>query len=239
MILEEITMPQFFEGLNKTRTVIVPYGSVEEHGSHLPLSTDTVHIYEMAKAVSRKRPVFVALPIHYGLCRSTSKHPGTVSVTSDTLRRLTTDIVKSLHLQGMRNFVLVSGHAGNTHMATIINAGEELLDVCPDARIAVLSVFDLMDDFPHGLVETPEDSHAGEVETSAMLFLRPDWVCGTSPEDYPSFPKSILVRDKRRYWESGVWGDPSKASVEKGKRLFDLLVNNLIRLVDKLERFSE
>lgn len=157
MILEEITVSEFVEGLKKTRTVIVPYGSVEEHGSHLPLGTNTVHIYEVAKEACLQRPLFLAPPVPYGLCRSTSGHPGTITIKSHTLRQLTIDIVTSLYSQGLRNFILISGHAGGTHLAAITDAGEELLSTCSEAKIAVLSVLDLIKNVTSGLVKTPDD----------------------------------------------------------------------------------
>ncbi len=239
MILEEITMSEFAEGLEKTRTVVIPYGSVEEHGFHLPLSTDTIHIYEIARAASVKKPFFVAPPVHYGLCRSTSGHPGTITIKGETLRKITRDIVISFYAQGLRNFILISGHAGGTHLAAITDAGEELLSICPEAKIAVLSILDLIGNVSQGLVETPGDSHAGEVETSIMLYLRPHWVKGLSPEEYPAFPKPILVRNKRKFWPNGVWGNPSKASPEKGKTLFRLVSDKLIEMVQTIEQFKE
>lgn len=239
MILEEITMPEFVEGLKATRTVIIPYGSVEEHGPHLPLSTDTVHIYEVAKSASLKRNVFVAPPLHYGLCRSTGGHPGTITIKAETLRKVTLDLVASLYSQGLRNFLLVSGHAGGTHLAAITDAGEELLSICPEAKIAVLSVLDLLRNIASGVVETPRDAHAGEVETSIMLYLRPKWVKGTASEEYPAFPGPILVRNKRKFWPNGVWGNPSKASLEKGQDLFHLVSEELVQLVEKIENFKE
>lgn len=232
-------MPEFAEGLKKTRTVVIPYGSVEEHGAHLPLSTDTVHIYEAAKAASLKRAFFVAPPIHYGLCRSSSGHPGTITIKGETLRKVTIDLVTSFYFQGLRNFILASGHAGGTHLAAITDAGEELLSILPEAKIAVLSILDLASNIPQGLVETVGDSHAGEVETSIMLYLRPEWVKGLSPEEYPTFPKPILVRNKKKFWLNGVWGNPSKASPEKGKKLFHLVSDELSKLVEKIEQFEE
>jgi creatinine amidohydrolase len=225
MILEELTMPAFIEGLNKTRTIIVPFGVVEEHGQHLPLGTDTIHAYELAKETSKHRPLFIAPPVWYGLCRSTSQHAGTITISGDTLKRLTVELTTSLYNQGLKNFVLLSGHAGGTHMAALTDAGEAILSKLEESRVAVLS-------------ETENDSHAGEVETSLMLHLRPAHIDGTSPEEYPSFPTPILARDKKRFWPGGVWGDPSKASLEKGKTLLQKEVEVLLRLVNRIESFD-
>ncbi|NIA08990.1 MAG: creatininase family protein [Nitrospiraceae bacterium] len=238
MIIEEITMPALVDGLSKIRTIIIPFGSVEEHGQHLPLGTDTIHVYELSKKASKYRPIFVAPPVWYGLCRSTSQHIGTVTISANTLRMLTVDIAKSFYSKGLRNFILLSGHAGGTHMATLIDAGEEILATLKESQVAVLSILDLIAEIPGGIVETENDSHAGEVETSLMLYLRPSNVDGTSPEEYPSFPSHILVRDKKKFWPGGVWGDPSKASLEKGKTILEKEIDVLFQLIDRLESFQ-
>ena len=124
LLIENITMPEFEEGLKKTRTVIIPVGSVEEHGPHLPLSTDTMQAYEVAVETSKKVPVFVAPPIHYGVCRSTSQHPGTISITTTTLKSLIKDISVSFSKQGLKNFLIVSGHAGGTHTSALVDVCE-------------------------------------------------------------------------------------------------------------------
>jgi len=74
--LENITMADFKKGLKKIKTIIIPFGTIEEHGSHLPLSTDTIQVYEVVKEVAKKVKVFVAPPVHYGVLTSTRKHPG-------------------------------------------------------------------------------------------------------------------------------------------------------------------
>lgn len=86
MLIEEMTMAEFEEGLKLTRTVYIPFGSIEEHGNHLPLSTDTIQAYEVGKKAALLIPLFVAPPIHYGSCRSTSCHPGTISISTSTLK---------------------------------------------------------------------------------------------------------------------------------------------------------
>ncbi|RPI50262.1 MAG: creatininase family protein, partial [Deltaproteobacteria bacterium] len=137
------------------------------------------------------------------------------------------------------NFVFLSGHAGGTHMAALTDAGEAILSHLDKSRVAVLSILDLIAQIPDGIVETENDSHAGEVETSLMLHLRPAHVDGTSPEEYPSFPAPILARNKKRFWPGGVWGDPSKASLEKGKTLLQKEVEVLLRIINRLEAFDD
>lgn len=235
MILEEMTMTEVEAGLQICKTVYIPFGSLEEHGCHLPLSTDTIQAYEVGKRAAQQIPLFVAPPIHYGNCRSTNQHPGTVSISTTTLRGLLKDVVHSLYRQGFRNVIVLTGHAGGAHRMALQDAGEELLDQLPELRIAVVTEYELAKEQGRGLVETPGDAHAGEIETSRIMHSHPHLVRGSAPAEYPSFPPGILVRDKRKYWPGGVWGDPGKASAAKGAQLEQLVVAKLIELVHLLE----
>lgn len=235
MLIENMTMTEFQAGLARCKTVYIPFGSVEEHGSHLPLSTDTIEAYEVGKRAAERIPLFVAPPIPYGSCRSTSRHPGTISITTSTLKSLLKDIVRSFHAQGMENFLILTGHAGGSHKMALQDAGEELLAEIEDINIAVVTEFDLAKDAGAHLIETKGDSHAGEIETSRIMHSHPELVKGTAPKEYPTFPPGILVRDKQAFWPGGVWGDPSKASAEKGRQLESVVADQVVELVKVLE----
>jgi len=239
MLLSEITMAEFETGKEKTRSIIIPFGSTEEHGTHLPLSTDTLQALEVSVLLAKRRPVFVAPPIHYGVCRSTCDHPGTVSISAATLRALTIDIVSALHEQGLKNFILLTGHAGGTHFSAFVDAGEELLKRFSDIRIAAVTEYHLASEEGRDIIETLGDSHAGEIETSRMLHSHPHLVKGQGKREFPKFPKGILGRNKRRYWPGGVWGDPGLASADKGQRIEALVVSALERLLSCLESWDE
>ena len=239
MLIEDLTMMEFCAGLEKTRTVLIPVGSVEEHGDHLPLATDTIQAVEVAKKASHVVPLFVAPPINYGNCRSTSCHPGTISIRTATLKALVYDIVSSLYVHGLRNFIILSGHAGAAHCLALQEVGEDLLVALAESRIAVVTEYTLAKEEGRTLVETPGDSHAGEIETSRILHTHPHLVKGPGCEEYPNFPVGILVRDKRKFWPGGVWGNPSKASAAKGKQIEALVVTKVVELVQQLETFKE
>ena len=239
MLIEEMTMAEFEEGLKLTRTVYIPFGSVEEHGRHLPLSTDTIQAYEVGKKAALKTPLFVAPPIHYGYCRSTSCHPGTVSISTSTLKGLLKDIVRSFRLQGMKYFIVLTGHAGGSQRMALQDAGEELIAEYSDINIAVVTEYDLAHNEGIGIIETEGDAHAGEIETSRILHSHPELVKGKGEREFPGFPMAILVRNKRKYWPNGVWGDPTKASAEKGARLEELVVQKIVELVKKMEIFLD
>ncbi len=239
MLIAEMTMDGFSAGLSKTQSVLIPFGSTEEHGSHLPLDTDTLHAIEVGRRLAEVRDIFIAPPIHYGVCRSTSNHPGTISISTETLKAIAIDVVSALYRQGLRNFILLSGHAGGTHMATLTDAGENLLQMFPELKIAVLTEYMLVSKAGRHLIETEGDSHAGEIETSRILYSHPQLVKGLAAKEFPAFPSGILVRDKQKFWPGGVWGDPGKATAEKGAELETLVVAALSEMVEQLENWRE
>ena len=138
--------------------------------------------------------------------------------------------------KGLRNFVLISGHGGSLHMSALKETAEVLVERLKGIKIAVLSPYDVLWKELSEIAETPNDSHAGELETSIMLFLSPELVKGRSPEEYPKIPKPLTVKDKVRYWPGGVWGNPKKASVEKGEKAVKLITGKIIELLDKIEK---
>ncbi len=236
MILCHMTMKEFEAGLNLTRTAILPLGSVEEHGRHLPLSTDTLQVWEVARRTAERVPVFVAPPVHYGYCRSTRDHPGTLSISTGTLRALIFDIGGSLYRHGVRGLILASGHAGGLHVAAMEEAGERLVEHFHTLEVAALCEYRwAQEEGAGGIVETPDDGHAGEIETSRILALDLDLVQGMSPEEYPKFQKPFIPREKRPSWPGGVWGDPSKGTAEKGEALYARSTERMVALVREME----
>ncbi len=232
-------MEDFVNGLKMTQTVLLPIGATEQHGSHLPLGTDTFQAVDVCRKLASQKNVFVAPAIPYGVCRSSVDHPGTITITTETLKALVIDVIRSLYRKGLRNFIVLTGHAGGTHQAALIDTGECLLMELSDARISVVTEYDLASETARHLVETINDSHAGEIETSRMLATRPEMVKGLPVAEYPDFPKNMLVRNKQNYWPGGIWGDPTKASAEKGQKIEECVVEALSELVDQLETFSE
>ncbi|HEX6963485.1 MAG TPA: creatininase family protein, partial [Lacipirellula sp.] len=166
MLLEEMTTEEVAAGLKRTHTVIIPYGVLEAHGPHLPLSTDTIQAYDAAKRAADLVDVFVAAPVPYGVCRSLAGHPGTIGVTGETVRGLTRDIVQSMYELGFRNFILYSGHASALQLVAMEEAAEGLLRTCLESNIAIVLEYDVIKKQMPGIVETPGDMHAGEIETS-------------------------------------------------------------------------
>jgi creatinine amidohydrolase len=236
MILENATMKDFSAHLRKTKTIIFPFGAVEEHGSHLPVSTDTVTVNEVLRRVIQKRSVFLAPTINYGVMLSNRQHPGTLGISSECLRILATDLIKDAYLKGLRNFLLVSGHGGRLHIAALQEVADKLIDEMDNIKIAVFCTDDILADIRKKISETADDSHSGELETSIMLSIAPELVKGRSKKEHPKFPDFFVVKDKVKYWKGGVWGDPSKASKEKGDLAMRHMVKRVINVIDTIDK---
>jgi creatinine amidohydrolase len=204
------------------------------------LATDTLQAYDAARRAATLTPVFVAAPVAYGICRSLAGHPGTIGITGETLRGLTFDVIHSMYATGFRNFILYSGHASALQLAAMEEAAERALAECPQANIAIVMEYEVIAKRGADLYETPRDQHAGEIEASRVLTIRPDLVrTELLPEEaYRASARPILVRDVRRYWPGSTEGAPRKATVEKGERLGALLGQYLADLVRKMEQFE-
>jgi creatinine amidohydrolase len=121
-------------------------------------------------------------------------------------------------------------------MSALKEVAEELIEELKDVRIAVFSIYDDLWKELSEIADTENDSHAGELETSMVLALAPELVKGRSKEEYPKFPKPFVVKDKVKYWRGGVWGDPGKASIEKGEEAIGLFVDKVIEIIDMAEK---
>jgi creatinine amidohydrolase len=237
MFIEKITKDELTKYVNKYPIIIIPFGSVEEHGPHLPLSTDTIQMLEILKLVEKKIPVFIAPPVHYGVCRSTEEHPGTVGISPQTLRLVVIDLLDSFKKQGFKYFFLISGHAGKLHMYALIEASETFVKKYKDVRVFVYSELELIKNDLEGIIETKNDSHAGEIETSRMLYIDNSLVKKPIEKlkpDEPNFFPGEITANKLKYWESGIWGDPTKASPYKGKATIEIAANKIVEIIKKI-----
>jgi creatinine amidohydrolase len=219
MLIEEMTSEEFKASLQHTDKVIIPIGSVEAHGPHLPLATDLYTINELCKLAVKEVNALLAPPIYYGLCRSTHGLSGTISIRGETLKQLLLDILCELYLFGLKKFIILSGHAGGTHLCYLVDACEEFVRNHPETKAFVANICDLLKEAFSELNIPSSDSHAGEWETSLILYLKPHLVKEGGFEDYPKFPRHWVVSNKKEYWSSGIWGRPNLASAKKGEIL--------------------
>jgi creatinine amidohydrolase len=233
MLLDELSSKEFEKSLDDGTVVILPIGVIEEHGSHLPLNTDSIQGEYVAEEVAKKTGALVAPPIRYGVCNTTRNFPGTVSIQFETLRSLVRDVISEFGRNGVKNVVVLSGHAGSTHMAALRLAAKDVVDEM-DMKVLVLSDYEII--HGKGLIG-PDDGHSGSVESSRVLAVRPDLIKGKGKKGVNRIPKFMVLRHPEKYWK-GVTGDPAKASRKKGEELNELIIREMVKMVKKMQRME-
>ena len=113
--LDELSTNEAAEAAKEGKVVIFPVGSVEEHGEHLPLCTDSMQAEYVALEVARKTGCLVAPPFRYGICNAGRNFTGTLTIEFDTLYRLAKDVLSELARNGFNKIIVLSGHAGSSH----------------------------------------------------------------------------------------------------------------------------
>jgi len=237
MLLEELTTLELKEKINDRSVAILPIGAIEEHGPHLPLSTDCVQPEHVAVEVAERLGAFVLPILKYGQCSSTRNFTGTISLRFETLEMMVEDILCELVRMGFRNIVVLSGHAGRIHMAALRVAGARALEK-HDFKLMVLSDYDIA--YRLNNIDIPvNDGHAGMIETSRVMAIRPDLVKGTAGACHPNFPEFRVLKHPERHFPSGVMGDPALATKEKGEEFNSAIVDRLCELVERMVEAKE
>lgn len=233
MLFDELTSKEVKAKVNAKSVAIFPIGAVEEHGPHLPLSTDSLQPEYVAMEVAKKIGNTYVLPIlKYGQCSSTRNFPGTISLRFESLAMIAEDIICELHRTGFRNVVVLSGHAGRLHMAALRLAAEHALEK-HEMKIMVLSDYDIA--YAMKEIEIPpEDGHAGMIETSRVMAIRPDLVKGKAKPCHPDTPKYRVMSDAEKYFPEGVMGDPQMANRKFGEKANRIIVDELAILIRKM-----
>jgi len=230
--LDELSSNEFGVLVKKNPIVFLPLGAVEEHGAHLPLCTDSIQPEYIVEKVAAKLPgpVMIAPAIRYGNCVTTAHFPGTISLSFDTLRALIEDILEELCRNGIRRIVIVSGHAGGAHMSALRTAGETVVEGTPDLKLMVLSDYDIAYEL-RGKEFDPRDGHAGTIETSRVMAIKPKLVKKRGVKNFNRPPRFMLTAHPEQYFPSGVMGDASKGSPAQGRRINEYIVNGLTELI--------
>lgn len=249
MRLVALTSQDVKAALRKNAVVVIPVGSIEQHGPHLPVGTDSLIVEHIATQATEVTGDIVAPTVSFGYNEKELMFPGTVSVKLETLTHYLLDVCESLVKTGFRRVVLLNGHGWNK---PAISAAAHLLAERTEALCAATSYYDLISDvaeetreseFPGGM------AHAGEFETSIGLFLDFEGVRIDRAVKEISFPRSrfswldivtppkiSIPRKFSEYSQSGVIGDPTLATSKKGERLVKEAVD---RVADFLRSFKK
>jgi creatinine amidohydrolase len=205
---------------------VLPVGSFEQHGDHLPLATDTLIASLIAREVADHYGLFLLPPVSIGCSHEHVGWAGTVSISAATLHAVIRDIASSLDAGGVHRLLIVNGHGGNYVLSNIVQEAS-----VSEPRMAL---FPGRDDWRAAreaagceVLDAHADMHAGELETSILLHALPDVVrpTYTTADHEASHRPHLLTLGMRGYTTSGVIGRPSLATAEKGKQLLATLTD--------------
>lgn len=229
MYMINYTSDNFKKNLSKSDLVIIPVGSVEAHGHHLPLGTDIFSPRLFCERIDKKigDEIWIAPEISYGQSYDLSIYPGTIHIPSEVMADYIYYVGKSMFDNGMKKIIFFNGHGGNINALSL--ASEKLVALGLDA--AVINWW--MDYSKEILTVTTGQGHAGEDETSAILYYDEKLVHMDKAAKNTKKPL-IKVRYKNRgkeIFENAMSGDATLASKEKGEKIFDLLEDKIIEFI--------
>lgn len=198
--------------------LIVPIGTCEQHGPHLPLGADTLIIERLADDLSTEFHILRAPTVEYGVNAVTERQfAGNASVRRKTLHRVLNDLVDSWEAGGVKEFILLTAHEHDPHLEALETV------ITTNARLRVVNIFGLA--FADLLEGQLEPMHGDELDTSLLLHIAPELVQMSLAEDYTMSADEL--RRYRRGWlrlsghGPGSVGRPTLATAEKGKRLYE------------------
>jgi creatinine amidohydrolase len=245
--LFKLTWPEVEEHLKKNDTVIIPTGSHEQHGRHVALDNDAFTAFEISRRVAERTGVLVAPPIPVGYSPHHMDFPGSITLTFETLVNVYKEVCLSLFHHGFKKIAIFNGHGGNRN--PIAQALREIRLETGNIVYATLV-------YPTGTgfaveafkkhIETP-GGHAGEMETSVGLHLGQrilfdEGKKGELPPDaneilkkYIVTGKVVIARNMADVSVSGSRGDPSYATEEKGKKIVEPLIEELVEFIEDLK----
>lgn len=238
VLLEDLTWVEAEKILKPETVVMIPLGAAaKEHGPHLKLKNDFLIAEYLKTRVLKKSDVAVAPTINYHFYPAFVEYPGSTTLRLETARDVIVDICRTLARFGPRRFYIL-----NTGISTLraLKPAADLLA----AEGIVLRYTDLriMEPIEKTIKQEEGGTHADEIETSMMLYMAPGTVdMKKAVKDY--HPESIrggLTRDPKRkegvYSPTGIWGDPTLATREKGRKLTEFLVTAILREIEELRQ---
>lgn len=236
--LADLSWPEAENALRPDTVVVIPLGAAaKEHGPHLKLSNDFLLAEYLAKRVAASTHIVLAPPLNYHFYPAFLEYPGSTSLTIDTARMLTAEVVRTLARFGPRRFYVL-----NTGISTARALAPAAAGLAADGILLGYTELGPRLDQASARVRQQEGgTHADEIETSMMLYINPGAVDMTrAVKDYtPSAGPLRLTRTlgaPGTYSPSGVWGDATLATPEKGRVIVEALVAGILQDIEALRR---
>lgn len=231
--LETLTWMEAEEILRNYEVVLIALGArTKEHGPHLPLNNDFLMAEYLKNEVINKVPVAALPTLQYGYYPSFLEYPGSVSLKEETFKQVVVDICMSMNGYGIKKFYIIN--TGISTLKPLKSAAVELEHLGIILRF--LNLLEVEKKHDPKLLQQEGGTHADESETSIMLHIHPEIVdMSKAVKDYDSrSDRRGLTRDSNGegvYSPTGIYGDPTLATKEKGKILTDALVEEIINQV--------
>lgn len=219
---------------------ILPVGSVEQHGPHLPVMTDWAIATELGRRVAELTGGFLLPALPISTCREQMGKKGSVWMEPPTFYAMMNDIIMSLKLQGFKKVAILQCHGGIFIMTPLVRDLNAKFN--PDLMVANI---DICTFFPRlyqeGVIETATELHAGEVETSMILAIAPESVdMEKAVDEVPNVPRNYLSYGSIfRASKSGVWGEAKCATAEKGEKCFQFCAKGAVEEIEKAFAYME
>jgi creatinine amidohydrolase len=241
MLFAELTAPEIRSLPRDSTLVIAPIAAMEQHGLHLPVSTDTILAGAVAAGIEQLLPSqTLVLPVFWlGASDHHLPFGGTLTCPLPTYEQVLVDLLTPLLRDGFRRVLILNGHGGNIDP---LRVALRRLDVdFPRAILTGAAYWDLASDELARLCVGPrkEMGHACEIETSMLLHLRPDLVKMTTAKDDPDDTPSGLVgltwpRDFARRTDHGVVGYPESADADRGRLMLEAAVGKVAEVARRV-----
>ena len=233
----DLTRDEFAQAMRKGRWLLLPFGSVEQHGPHLPLGTDLFYAEHICLAVAERVNGLVAPGFPYGICRTMRNFPGTVSLSPETFAPLVREILAGYARHGAKKMVLLAGHAEDAQEGAMREAALSLVNADPALRILVIGPYAFLGPIRERTGLVGRDGHAGSIETSEMLVIAGDRVhLDRMPQvTRPRLSKFQVLANPENEFPSGVRGDTSKASQTLGDRALNHTVAEIVRVLQSVD----
>jgi creatinine amidohydrolase len=224
------------EKARNAKCAILPVGSFEQHGDHLPLITDTVVASSISQELAGCYPLLQLPPITISCSHEHSAWPGTASISASTLYAIINDVYKSVVNSTLTSLVILNAHGGNYVLANVVQEGST-----QGKKVALFPTSEVWTEARKaaGLASSShEDMHAGEIETSILLHAHPELVRdGYQTADWVmNDRRNLLTAGMQEYTQSGIIGRPSLGSAEKGKAVLASLVDSFAAVLEVLQR---
>jgi len=244
MLYEYSTSLDVKEASRKGLVAILPIGSIEAHGPHMPVGTDSIAVYKIAKLAAEKEESIVLPPLYYAYVPENKHYPGAISLTAKTLLSLLEEICDEIARNGFRKILIVNGHGGNNQILKVFL--REVLNKKKNYVLyAMIEPLFPVRDIISKMSEGRRIGHACEVETSIGLYLFEDLIKMENVKQEAHvgsthLPKGIETPvDWQAYAIQLYLGDPRKATKEKGKIIVDRLVEFLADAIRKIKQDAE